>query len=190
MLVPSSHRIVRAARLLTGLATLLLASGAVQAQTCAGVLWLEFYDVDYEDRPAGRYVIPVRSLGLVAEYYHGAADGMPTAEEARQDPALALRDREELRAFSRLYVGGTEVGVAPRCALALLHLEIEYRHETMTLDLYRIPDHIGLRLDGPIPFRPGRYVLDFATARQFGNPPEHVYAADAVRPAGAASGRP
>lgn len=188
MRIPRTHRARYVARLLglAGITTIALALSAAQAQTCAGALWLEFYDVDYEDSPSGRYVIPLRSLDLTAEYFHGETTGLPTADEARRDPALELRGRDVLNGHSRLYAAGTEVAVAPRCTLALLHLEIEYRRETMTLDVYRVPDHIGLRLDGPIPFRPGRYVLDFETAGRIANPwQEHVYAADAIRPADA-----
>ncbi len=168
----------------------LVVVGTVQAQTCAGVLALSFYDVDYETREVGRYVIPIRSLGVTAEFFHGETAGTPTADEARRDPALELRAREVLAAYPRLFVGGTEVALAPQCGLELLHLVVEYRHETMTLDVYRIPSHIGMRLDGPVPFRPGRYILDLATAERLpSDTPETVYAASAVRPAGEAPRR-
>ena len=158
----------------------LLAAPASRAQTCSGILSLSFYDVEYEAR-GDHYIIPIHSLDVTAQFFSGRISGFPTAAEARRAPALRLHGEDRLRRDSRLYMTGTTLAVAPRCGLSLLHLVVVYRDATMTLDLYNVPSHIGLQLSEAIGFRPGRYVLDFATAPYDMRPDGRAYDASALQ---------
>lgn len=160
----------------------LLAVSPAAAQTCGGSLRLEFSEAKGRSSPR---VLRARDLDVTAAYFLGDPNGLLTADEARRDPAIDADGTEALGAGARLSASGAAVRVRTGCGLALLHLRIRRGQRTMTLDVYRAPDHVPTALDAPIPFRPGRYVLDLETARRVsegGSP--RVYSASAVRPAG------
>ncbi|HEX9951066.1 MAG TPA: hypothetical protein VGB53_04805 [Rubricoccaceae bacterium] len=146
------------------IATALLLSSAASAQTCGGVLELTFIDPTSAD--SSRPLIAMREFDVRAQFLHGSiAEGaLPTVAEALRDHPVSLDADVRLPGYSRVYVPGSVLAFAPRCGLALLHIVIEYHHETMTLDVYGTPSHIGIRLDAPVPFRRGRHVLDLRSA--------------------------
>ncbi len=170
----------------------LAAAAPARAQTCFGSVHLQFSEATGRGRLR---VLPARDLAVTAEYFLGDGNGLLTAEQARRDPAVSADGTEVLRTATRgtttrrrlprLIGSGSTVRVATGCGLALVHLRITYRRRVMTLDVYRAPDHVATGFDAPVPFREGRYVVDFWTSARLstGGSPD-VYAASAVRPAG------
>ncbi len=159
----------------------LTAAAPSQAQTCAGVLDLTFVDPTSSARPLPE--VHIREVDVRAQFLtvpvpagtHPAADDLP----------MARSRRAHLPAYGDAYVSGTVLSLAPRCGTTLLHLVLEYHHETMTLDLYHVPSHVPLAFDAPVPFRPGRFVFDFrATDRTGLRDGYRVYPASATRRAG------
>ena len=149
------------------------------AQTCGGSVRIGFA----ESRGGVLQTLPVRSLGVTAAFFTSDVSvGTPTAAEARRDPAVDADGTERLGEPGRLSARGPDLHARTGCGLALLHLRLRRGRDTMTLDVYRPHSHAPSRLDAPVLFRPGRYVLDLGAARRVstgGSP--HVFAASAVR---------
>ena len=157
----------------------LLACSPAAAQTCGGSLRLEFSEAKGRGSPR---VLRARDLAVTAAYFLGDPNGLLTADEARRDATVEADGTEALGAGARLSAAGSAVRVRTGCGLALVHLRIQRGRRTMTLDVYRAPDHVPAQLDAPVPFRAGRHVLDLWTARRVstgGSP--YVYSAAAVR---------
>lgn len=147
------------------------------AQTCLGVLRLTFVDPASTARP--RPDIYIRDLDVRAQFIR--AD-IPAGTAPPADSVSVIGSRAaHLAAYADAYVSGTVLSLSPECGTSLLHLVLVHHHETMTLDLYNVPNHIGLDLDAPVPFRPGRFVFDFDTAQRVS---WNVFSAADVRPAG------
>ncbi len=158
-------------------ALVLLTAVPAHAQTCAGVVRLTFVDPTTSARPLP--LIAIRDVDVQALFLTGpvAAGTTPVSDSVSADGSRTVH----LPSYADAYVPGTVLALAPRCGTSLLHLVLEHQDTTMTLDLYNVPNHIGLRLDAPVPFRHGRYVFDFDTARRV---ERGVYSAADVRPAG------
>ena len=165
-------------------AAALLLSGAASAQTCSGVLRLSFSGS--ASVAAARPPVDLRSVGVRATFLTGSLpDGaFPTAAAALASGHVTTRATIHLPAFARAYVPGSMLALSPECGTELLHLVVEYRHETMTLDLYHVPNHVGVRFDGHVPFRAGRFVVDLARRNRLpGSGSPSVYPVAAIRPA-------
>lgn len=157
----------------------LLAAVPSQAQTCAGVLTLTFVDPTSSARP--RPPVQVREIDVRAQFWTTPvpAGTLPTAASLPGTPSRTAH----LPAYGSVYVSGTALSLAPRCGTSLLNLVLTYHHQTMTLDLLHVPNHVGLAFDEPIPFRPGRYAFDFDAAEHVVRDGYRVYPASSVRQA-------
>lgn len=174
---------LRTAALFSALASALLGHAAA-AQTCSGSVRIGFAD----SRSGVLQMLPAQSLGVSAAFFTSdASAGTPTAAEARRDPAVEADGTERLGGPGRLSAQGGELHVRTGCGLALLHLRLTRGRDTMTLDVYRPHAHAPSRLDAPVLFRPGRYVLDLGTAQRVstGGTP-YVFSARVVRRASSA----
>lgn len=175
----------------TVLLLVLAATAPARAQTCFGSVRLQFSEATSRGGPR---VLAARDLAVTAEYFLGDPNGLLTAEQARRDPAVSAdgtaslstraRGTRTSRSLPRLTASGSTVRVATGCGLALVHLRITYRRRVMTLDVYRAPDHVATEFDAPIPFREGRYIVDFWTSPRLstGGSPD-VYSVSAIQPA-------
>lgn len=161
-------------RFLWPLITLLVAAPA-GAQTCLGVLRLTFAGPVTSARP--RPLVAIRDLDVRARFLTASipAGTTPVAGSVSGEGSRTVRPRADTRHAP------TTLLLSPECGTTLLHLVLVYRRRTMTLNLYNVPDHIGLNLDAPVPFRSGRFVLDFDAAQEVGH---HVFSAADIRPAG------
>ena len=166
-------------------AAALLLSGAAAAQTCSGVLRLSFVDPASAD--TARPPVNLRSVGVRATFLSGSLpDGaFPTAAAALAAGHVTADATVHLPAYARAYVPGSVLALSPECGTELLSLVLTYHGQTMTLDVYHVPNHVGVELDGDVPFRPGRFVLDLARRNRLpGSGSPFVYSAAAVRAAG------
>ena len=110
-------------------------------------------------------------------YFDAAITAVSEGEGAVPEHAplgwfLARADRYEIESdslrprFSGLLFPPDTMRVWTRCGYDLLRVAITDRWEqaTMTLDVYGVPAHVPIRPSRPIPFRPGRFVLDLQSA--------------------------
>ena len=145
----------------------LLAPSLAAGQTCGGALTLPLARAqtvasgEVEWRPVSTYYFEAAVAAV-------EGDGAAAPEHAPLDWFLAREadyevTRDSLAArFSGLVLPPDTVRVWTRCGYALLRLTVtdNVARETMTLDLYSVPAHVGIRPTRPVPFRPGRYAVD------------------------------
>lgn len=160
----------------------LLVPGLAAAQTCGGRL----------DLPLARAASDSSGWQPVSTFYFEAAITAVGAEG--EHPEVAPLDwyleradrfdihRDSLRSrFSGLLQPPDTMRIWTRCGFGLLRVAVTDRwaRETMTLDFYNVPAHVPLRPSRPIPFRPGRWILDVGAAWLRGS----VFDADLLVPA-------
>lgn len=145
---------------LFALASCIFTVSALQAQTCVGLFNLRLFDQESKKPITDKLEKSIVYAFTLDEneFYDDVQTVVAVDSVMRSPQGYTVYDNEKGYNFLN-NSDPSQITVATRCGLYLIHMDFYRKNDTMRLSLYNIPAHQSFQID-TVMFRKGDYYID------------------------------